>query len=132
MSRFHQRLREDLKDPEFAVAFYLHMFALRARAIPLFQARHLALLGGGWLVFAEYPASDFPAEIAQQEKKGDGEDDYQNLGGERKPAPVGEEMADDGNAQAGDARAKQQAHTDAEATAERTAVDIPTRFRRQL
>src|SRR5581483_3642231 len=108
------------------------MFALRARGIALFQARHLALLRGGWLVFAEYPASDFPAETAQQEEKGDGEDDHQDLCGEREPAPVGEEMADDGNAQAGDARADQQAHADAEATAEWTAVDIPPRFRGQL
>ena len=108
------------------------MFALRARGIALFQARHLALLRGGWLVFAENPASDFPAEIAQQEEKGDGEDDHQDLCGEREPAPVGEEMADDGNAQAGDARAEQQAHTDAEAASERAAVDISACLWRQL
>src|SRR5579872_3774875 len=92
----------------------LHMFALRTGGVALFQACHLALLRGGWLVFAEYAASDLPAEVAQQEKSHDSHDDHQDLCCKREPASVGEEMADDGDTQAGDTRAEQQAHTDAE------------------
>ncbi len=108
------------------------MLTLRTCNLPLLQARHLSQLAGGWLVFAENPAPDLPACIAQQKKSCDGEDDYQDLCCEREPASVGEEMAYYGNAQAGEACAKQQAHTEAKATAERTAVDRSPRFGRQL
>ncbi len=108
------------------------MLARSQRNLPLLQARHLSQLAGGWLVFAENPEPDLPACIAQQKKSCGSEDDYQDLCCEREPASVGEEMAYYGNAQAGYTRAEQQAHADAEATAERAAVDLASRLWWQL
>src|SRR5260370_42443701 len=108
------------------------MLARSQRNLPLLQTCHLSQLAGGWLVFAENPEPDLPADIAQQKKSCDGEDDYQDLCCEREPASVGEEMAYYGNAQAGDTRAEQQAHADAEAAAERAAVDLASRLWWQL
>ncbi len=52
MSRFHQRLREDLKDPEFAAAFYdmsvdiaLLQVLEQARKAPISVRRNLP---SGW------------------------------------------------------------------------------------
>lgn len=57
----------------------LRLLPLRARAVALFQARHFAYLGGGWVVFAEDSASDFPTEEAEQDEADDDEDDDEDL-----------------------------------------------------
>ena len=85
----------------------LHLLALRTRAIALLQAGHLADLRGGWLVFAEDPASDLPAEVAEQEEADDDDDDDQDLGQQGEQAPAREEVADDGDAEAGDTGAEE-------------------------
>ena len=108
------------------------MLTLRTCKLPLLQTCHLSQLAGGWLIFAEYSAPDFPAGIAQHKKSCDGENYHQGLYYKREPASAGKEMAQHGNAQAGDACAEQQAHTNAKATAKRAAVDISSRLGEQL
>lgn len=105
---------------------------MRPCSIALFQTRHLAYLGRRWFVFAEDPAANLPAEEAEQEEADDDEDDDQDLCQQGERAPAREEVADDGDAEAGDTGADEQTHAEAETAAERTAVDIAARLRWEL